>query len=84
MDTVLSLMVAAALALMAGAVALWRRTGNRKQALLMVLLAVIALVNVGIWTIPDGSGDAPLAKIRQGTDQGATDQSGRTHRTAPS
>lgn len=66
MDTVLSLMVAAALALIAGAFVLWRRTGNRKQALLMVLLAVIALVNVGIWTVPDRSGDAPLEKIEQG------------------
>lgn len=66
MDTVLSLMVLAALALIVGALMLWRRTGNRKQALLMLLLAVIALVNVGIWTVPDASGDAPLDKVEQG------------------
>lgn len=68
LDTVLSLMVAAALALLVGAFALWRRTGNGRQALLMVLLAFIALLNVGIWTVPDGSGDAPLTKVRQGAD----------------
>ena len=66
MDTVLSLMVLAALVLIVGALMLWRRTGNRKQALLMLLLAVIALVNVGIWTVPDASGDAPLDKVEQG------------------
>ncbi|WP_394269880.1 hypothetical protein [Qipengyuania sp.] len=66
MDTVLSLMVLAALVLIVGALMLWQRTGNRKQALLMLLLAVIALVNVGIWTVPDASGDAPLDKVEQG------------------
>lgn len=63
---VLSLSVLAALALMAGAFVLWRRTGLRKQPLLMVLLAMIALVNVAIWTVPDKTGGAPLDRIEQG------------------
>lgn len=63
---VLSLSVLAALALIAGAFVLWRRTGQRRQPLLMLLLAAIALVNVGIWTVPDSSGNAPLGKIEQG------------------
>lgn len=63
LDLALSLTVLAAIALLAGAWALWRRTGNRKQPLLMVLLALIALVNIAIWTVPDRSGEAPLDKI---------------------
>ncbi len=63
---VLSLCVLAALALITGAVVLWRRTGNRRNALLMIVLAAIALLNVAIWTVPDGSGDAPLGKLERG------------------
>lgn len=69
LDTVLSLTVLAAILLVIGAIVLWRRTGNTKNALLMVLLAVVALVNVAIWTLPDESGDAPISKV----DQGAAD-----------
>lgn len=67
LDLALSLAVLAALALAAGAVLMWRR-GLRQKALLMLLLAAISLVNVGIWTLPDASGDAPLAKAGQGPD----------------
>jgi len=67
LDAVLSLLVLAAIALVIGAFMMWRRTGNLKNALLMVLLAVVALVNVAIWTLPDASGDAPLEKLEQGT-----------------
>ncbi|MDG6078764.1 hypothetical protein E3U23_06100 [Erythrobacter litoralis] len=65
LSTVLSITVLAALALVAGAFVLWRRTGNAKQPLLMVVLAAIALVNVAIWTLPDGSGAAPLEKVER-------------------
>jgi drug/metabolite transporter superfamily protein YnfA len=67
LDAVLSLLVLAAIALIIGAFMMWRRTGNLKNALLMVLLAAVALVNVAIWTLPDASGDAPLEKLEQGT-----------------
>ena len=62
-DVVLSILMLAALALLAGAWLLWRKTGNAKQPLLMVLLAVIAVVNVAIWTVPTSDGSAPLDRL---------------------
>jgi hypothetical protein len=63
MNIVLSIVMLAAFALLAGAFVMWRRTGQLKQPLLMVVLALIALGNVAIWTLPDASGEAPLAKV---------------------
>ena len=63
-DIVLSIVMLAALALVAGAVVLWRRTGQAKQPALMVLLAVIAVLNVLIWTIPTQSGEAPIEQLK--------------------
>ena len=59
MDWVLSLVVLAALALLAGAWVLFRR-GVRRQGWLMVLLALVMLVNVAVWVVPDMSGNAPI------------------------
>lgn len=64
MNLVLSMMMLAAFALLLGAFVLWRR-GVRKQAGLMVLLAVIAVVNVLIWTVPDAGGQAPVDRLDQ-------------------
>lgn len=64
-DIVLSIMVLAAIALLFGAFFAFRRTGDRRQALLMVILALVAIVNVAIWTIPDDEGAAPLDRIEQ-------------------
>lgn len=58
MDWVLSIVVLAAAVLIAGAFMLYRR-GVRRQAWLMVLLAVIMLANVAIWALPV-AGDRPL------------------------
>lgn len=63
MDIVLSIVVLAAFALVVGAFVLWRRTGQIKQPLLMLVLALVAAVNVAIWTVPDASGEAPLAQV---------------------
>ena len=63
-DIVLSIVMLAALALVAGAVVLWRRTGQVKQPALMVLLAVIAVLNVLIWTIPTDTGEAPIEQLK--------------------
>ncbi|WP_427968023.1 hypothetical protein [Altererythrobacter sp.] len=63
MGTVLSIVMLAAVALVAGAFILYRRTGEAKQPLLMLLLALIALINVAIWTVPDASGEAPLTQV---------------------
>jgi drug/metabolite transporter superfamily protein YnfA len=63
-DIVLSIVMLAALALVAGAFVLWRRTGQAKNPALMVLLAVIAVLNVLIWTIPSPDGTAPIEQIK--------------------
>jgi hypothetical protein len=64
-DFVLSLVMLTALALVAGAFVYWRRTGAIKQPLLMVLLALIALGNVALWTIPTKEGVAPVTQIKE-------------------
>lgn len=61
-DIVLSIVMLAALALVAGAFFLWRRTGEVKQPALMVLLALIAIANVLIWTVPTKDGTSPVEK----------------------
>ena len=67
LDTVLSVVVLAAVMLFFGAFLLWKRTGNSKNAMLMVILALVALVNVAIWTVPTEDGEAPLDKVEQGS-----------------
>ncbi len=63
-DIVLSIVMLAALALVGGAFVLWRRTGEAKNPALMVLLAVIAVINVLIWTVPTSGGEAPITQIK--------------------
>lgn len=63
-DIVLSIVMLAAIALVAGAVVLWRRTGEVRNPALMVLLAGIAVANVLIWTLPSPGGKAPIEAIR--------------------
>ena len=50
-DLALSLTMLAALALLGGAVVLWRR-GDKRKALLMATAALVALANVAIWSLP--------------------------------
>lgn len=59
-DLVLSIVMLAAFALLAGAFVLWRRTGDAKNPALMVVLALVAIGNVLIWTIPTAEGTSPL------------------------
>ena len=63
MDIVLSLVMLTALALIAGAFFYWRRTGEVKQPALMVVLAIIAIANVLIWTIPTSDGSSPVDQV---------------------
>ncbi|MCZ8370397.1 MAG: hypothetical protein O9293_10595 [Porphyrobacter sp.] len=63
-NIVLAIVMLAAFALVAGALALWRRTGEAKNPALMVLLAVIAIVNVLIWTVPTDTGEAPIDQVQ--------------------
>ncbi len=66
-DVVLSLVMLAALALVAGAYLMWRRTGEAKQPVLMLVLAVIAVINVLIWTVPTKDGTAPIEQVGEAT-----------------
>lgn len=50
-DFALSLTMLAALALLGGALVLWRR-GERRKALLMAAAGLVALANVAIWSLP--------------------------------
>lgn len=58
-NTILSIMMLAAIALLLGAVATWRKAA-RKQALLMALLALIIAGNVAVWVVPGADGTAPV------------------------
>ena len=59
-DVVLSIVMLAAILLIVGAYALWRRTGEAKQPALMVILALIAIANILIWTVPTSDGTSPI------------------------
>jgi hypothetical protein len=50
-DTMMSLVVLAAIALVLGAIALWRR-GERLRAGLMVVAALVIAGNIAIWSVP--------------------------------
>lgn len=64
-DLVLSIVMLAAFALLAGAFLLWRQTGDVKRPVLMVILAIVAVGNVLIWTIPTADGTSPLDQAEQ-------------------
>ena len=56
-DFIVSIVVLAAFALLAGAFFLYRR-GNTKQAVLMAVLAAVMVANVAIWLIPTADGES--------------------------
>lgn len=65
-DTALSLMMLAAVALIAGAIYLWVKRGERKRPLLMLALALVMGGNIAILVLPDERGqtlssDTPAA-----------------------
>lgn len=62
LPTILSLLVLLIIALLAGAFYLWRRSGHRRQAVLMLVLAAVIAVNVAIWTLPYADGHAPATQ----------------------
>jgi hypothetical protein len=59
-DAALSLGMLTALALMAGAVFLWRR-GERQRPALMAILAAVMITNVVIWSLPTTGGQTLAA-----------------------
>lgn len=69
MNIVLSLVMLAAFLLLAGAFYYWRRTGDTKQPVLMVVLAIVAIINVLIWTVPTSEGTSPLEEVEAASEQ---------------
>ncbi|WP_128892116.1 hypothetical protein [Erythrobacter sp. HKB08] len=69
MDLILSLVVLAAIGLCIAAWFAWKR-GSRQQAVLMFVLALVGVVNVLIWTVPDSEGTSPVDKIEAATPSG--------------
>lgn len=59
-DAALSLAMLTALALIAGAVFLWRK-GERQRPALMVILAAVMIANVVIWSLPTRGGQTLTA-----------------------
>ena len=57
--TVLSILMLACIAMVLGALALWRRRGGGRQVWLMLALAVVLAINVAIWVVPSADGTAP-------------------------
>ncbi|MBU6395536.1 MAG: hypothetical protein KGQ75_13270 [Sphingomonadales bacterium] len=55
-DAALSLAMLTALALLAGAVFLWRK-GERQRPSLMAILAAVMITNVVIWSLPTAGGE---------------------------
>lgn len=65
MDIAISLLVLTMIALVLGAIALFRRGGYRKQALLMLVLAAVMAVNVVIWTTPTREGRSLVSEAEK-------------------
>lgn len=65
MDIAISLLVLTAIALVLGAVALFRRGGYRKQAVLMLVLAAVMAMNVVIWTAPTQEGKSLVTETEK-------------------
>jgi len=59
----LALVMLLVFALFGGAYALWRQTGDPTKPVLMVILALVAIGNVLIWTVPTSDGTAPIDMI---------------------
>ena len=60
LGTVLSVLMLACIALLIGAIVLYRRRGLVKQVWLMATLATVLAVNVAIWVVPSDDGTAPV------------------------
>lgn len=59
MDTVLSLLVLATVALIAGAIFLWRR-GERKRPAMMLGMAVLIVADLAVWLTPVANGPSMI------------------------
>jgi len=64
--TVMSIMVLAIIALLAGAAYLWRRGLYKRRALLMVVLAAVIAANLALWTVPVSTGETLAGRAAAG------------------
>ena len=60
-NLILSVLMLAGAALLAGGVYMLRKGVNRKQGWLMLVAAAVMFANVGIWSIPVPERDQPVA-----------------------
>jgi len=60
-NLILSILMLAGAALLAGGIYILRRGTNRKQGLLMLVAAAVMFANVGIWTIPTPESNQPVS-----------------------
>lgn len=64
-NIVLSALMLTAIALLAGAVFLWRRGADRKKIALMVVAALVMFANVAIWAVPTRSGESLIGRAAE-------------------
>jgi len=60
-DWVLSILMLAGAALLAGGIYLFRTGKNRKQGVLMLVASAVMFANVAIWSIPMAEENQPVA-----------------------
>ncbi len=60
-DLILSILMLAGTALLAGGVYILYKGTNKKQGLLMLVAAAVMFANVGIWLIPTPESNQPLS-----------------------
>ena len=58
--TLLSVLMLGCIAMLLGALALWRRRGGGRQVWLMLVLAAVLAINIAIWVVPSADGSAPV------------------------
>ena len=63
MTTIVSIMMLAAFALVAGAISLWRRGASRLQIALMLVVALVIVANVAIWIVPVGDSTPLMSQV---------------------
>lgn len=68
LDAALSLLMLAAIALVAGASFLFKR-GERQRPVLMLTLAGVMVINLIIWTLPDKGGSTLAGAAQAGPSQ---------------
>ncbi len=60
-NLILSVLMLAGAALLAGGIYVLRKGINKKQGLLMLVAAAVMFANVGIWTIPTPESNLPAS-----------------------